>query len=69
MADATATSTVDIKTPLTDREAGRVKTVFQGRDIELKLRELLRFSPETIARTHQLNAVEIALAAGRRGKK
>lgn len=58
---------MDIKTPLTDREAGRVMTVLeQMRGKHIKLRELRGFSPEEIAKTQKLNAAEIARMAGRK---
>lgn len=60
------TDTGYLTTPLTDREAGRVKTMLlkrKGRDI--LLRELIMFTPEEIAREHGLNAAEIARFAGR----
>ena len=56
---------MDIKTPLYSREAGQVKTIFEDKNIQLKYRELLNFSPETIARRLKLDANEIAKAAGR----
>jgi len=56
---------MDIKTPLNSREAGQVKTVFEDKNIQLKYRELLNFSPETIARRLKLDAKEVARAAGR----
>jgi hypothetical protein len=42
-----------------------VKTIFEDKNIQLKYRELLNFSPETIARRLKLDANEIAKAAGR----
>ena len=54
--------------PLTDREAGRVRTLLeQKKGRVLKLRELTGFSPEDIASAHAgLNAGEIARFAGRK---
>lgn len=60
---------MDTKTPLTDREAERVRTVLEqrkGKGRKLKLRELRTFSPEDIAKQHSLNASEIARMAGRK---
>ena len=52
--------------PLTDREAGRVKTLLlKRRGKAIVLRELILFSPEEIAKEHGLNAAEIARFAGR----
>lgn len=56
---------MDIKTPLNSREAGQVKTVFEDKNVKIKYRELLNFSPETIARRLKVKAEEIARAAGR----
>ncbi len=55
-----------LTTPLTDREAGRVKTLLlkrKGKNIVL--RELIMFTPEEIAKEHGLNQSEIARFAGR----
>lgn len=61
---------MDTKTPLTDREAGRVKTVLkQEKGIDLRLRELTAFSPDDIAVAHKgkgIRAGEIARYAGRK---
>lgn len=52
--------------PLTDREAGRVKTLLLKRKGKvIVLRELILFTPEEIAKEHGLNAAEIARFAGR----
>lgn len=57
----------DINAPLTDREAGRVKTELeQKKGKRLKLRELTKYSPAEIAQAHKLIAGEIARMAGRR---
>lgn len=58
---------LDTSTPLTDREAGRVKTELeQKKGKRLKLRELTKYSPAEIAQAHKLIAGEIARMAGRR---
>lgn len=57
---------MDIKTPLTDREAGRVRTMLERRGRYIKLRELIAFSPADIAEQFKLNAQDIARFAGRR---
>lgn len=58
---------LDVTTPLTDREAGRVKTELeQKKGKRLKLRELTKFSPADVAKAHNLIAGEIARMAGRR---
>ena len=55
-----------LTTPLTDREAGRVKTLLLKRKGKaIVLRELIMFTPEEIAKEHGLNAAEIARFAGR----
>lgn len=60
------TDTEYLTTPLTDREAGRVKTLLLKRKGKtVVLRELVLFSPEEIAKEHGLNAAEIARFAGR----
>lgn len=52
--------------PLTDREAGRLKTnLEQKKGVRLKYREIIGFSPDDIAKQHKLNASEIARYAGR----
>lgn len=51
---------------LTDREAGRVKTLLLKRKgVNIVLRELVTFTPEEIAKEHGLNPAEIARFAGR----
>jgi len=60
------TDTDYLTTPLTDREAGRVKTLLLKRKGKaIVLRELIMFTPEEIAREHGLNAAEVARFAGR----
>ena len=55
-----------LTTPLTDREAGRVKTLLLKRKGKaIVLRELTLFTPAEIAKEHGLNAAEIARFAGR----
>lgn len=56
---------IDIRTPLSPIEAGRVKTVYEQEGIRIKYRILTGFSPETIARNLKLKAAEVAQAAGR----
>lgn len=56
---------VNIKKPLTDREAERLKTALEQKGSFLKLRELRLFSPETIARRFNLDAEAVAKDAGR----
>jgi hypothetical protein len=60
-----------LQTPLTDREAGRVKTMLKQKNgRELKLRELIMFSPAEIAKAHEgINAGEIARFAGRKDER
>lgn len=61
---------MDTTTPLTDREAERVRTVLkQRKGKELLLRELRMFSPEEIAKTFNLNAGEVARMANRKNEE
>lgn len=58
---------MDVKKPLTDREAGRVMTVLEQVDGKrLLLRQLRGFSPEEISKNHGLKAEDIARMAGRK---
>jgi hypothetical protein len=60
---------MDTNTPLTDREAGRIKTVLEQRGIRVVLRKLIGFSPKEVAKmdpkSHDLTAEAIAEMAGR----
>lgn len=51
--------------PLNQREAGRLYTELQRRNISAKLRELLEYSPEQISSSVGMSAKEIAKMAGR----
>lgn len=59
---------LDIQTPLTDREAGRVRTLLELKKGKvLKLRQLVTFSPAEIAKNNAgIQAGEIARYAGRK---
>ena len=64
----------DTQTKLTDREAGKVKTEFEQKNINIKLRYLVGFSPTVIAAWPEVSKYKItpdtvARAAGRMEQK
>jgi hypothetical protein len=61
---------LDLLRPLTSREAGRISTELEQRNIHIKLRYFIGFSPEKVAKmqvakSHNLTAESIAEMAGR----
>jgi hypothetical protein len=61
---------MDLSTPLSQTEAGRIISIYRGKGIVIKYREIIGFSPKEAAelngiKKHNIKPEDLAKAAGR----